>query len=134
MIVTQSCLTLCNPMEYSLPVSSVHGILQARILEWVAISWELPLCTSEKKWLFDQMGQIYLWVSRWYLQGGQDSNQGFSHHPHPGQVSSCLGNLSCLPTQWLLAFAGLPTLQKFLLRGVVPSGAEQGSPGPKKEN
>ena len=29
----QSCLTLCNPMDYSLPGSSVHGILQARILE-----------------------------------------------------------------------------------------------------
>ena len=33
----QSCLTLCNPMDYSLPGSSVHGIFQARILEWVAI-------------------------------------------------------------------------------------------------
>ena len=36
-LVTQLCLTLCNPMDCSLPVSSVHGILQARILEWVAI-------------------------------------------------------------------------------------------------
>ena len=35
--VTQSCPTLCNPMGYSLPGSSIHGILQARILEWVAI-------------------------------------------------------------------------------------------------
>ena len=31
----QSCLTLCDPMDYSPPVSSVHGILQARLLEWV---------------------------------------------------------------------------------------------------
>ena len=31
-----SCTTLCDPMDYSLPGSSVHGILQARILEWVA--------------------------------------------------------------------------------------------------
>jgi len=31
------CLTLCDPMNYSPPGSSVHGILQARILEWVAI-------------------------------------------------------------------------------------------------
>ena len=37
--VAQSCLTLCDPMAYSLPGSSVHGILQARILEWVAISF-----------------------------------------------------------------------------------------------
>ena len=35
----QSCLTLCNPMESSLPGLSVHRILQARILEWVAISF-----------------------------------------------------------------------------------------------
>ena len=33
----QLCLSLCNPMDYSLPVSSVHGIFQARILEWVAM-------------------------------------------------------------------------------------------------
>ena len=32
----QSCLTLCDPMDCSPPVSSVHGILQARILEWLA--------------------------------------------------------------------------------------------------
>ena len=37
MKVAQSCPTLCNPMDCSLPGSSVHGILQARILEWVAI-------------------------------------------------------------------------------------------------
>ena len=35
----QSCLTLCDPMDCSPPGSSVHGILQARILEWVAISF-----------------------------------------------------------------------------------------------
>ena len=35
--VTQSCPTLCNPTDYSLPGSSVHGILQLRILERVAI-------------------------------------------------------------------------------------------------
>ena len=37
--VTQSCLTLCDPMDCSPPGSSDHGILQARILEWVAISY-----------------------------------------------------------------------------------------------
>ena len=36
-LVTQSCLTLCDPMDCSLPGSSIHGFLQARILEWVAI-------------------------------------------------------------------------------------------------
>ena len=37
MLFTQSCPILCDPMDCSLPGSSVHGILQARILEWVAI-------------------------------------------------------------------------------------------------
>ena len=36
--VIQSCLTLCDPMDCSLPGSSLRGILQARVLEWVAIS------------------------------------------------------------------------------------------------
>ena len=35
----QLCPTLCNPMDWSPPGSSVHGILQGRILEWVAISF-----------------------------------------------------------------------------------------------
>ena len=37
-LVAQSCPTLCNPMDCSPPGSSVHGTLQARILEWLAIS------------------------------------------------------------------------------------------------
>ena len=37
--VAQSCLTLCNLTDCSLPGSSVHGIFQARILEWVSISF-----------------------------------------------------------------------------------------------
>ena len=36
--VTQSCLTLFDPVDHSLPSSSVHGIFKARILEWVALS------------------------------------------------------------------------------------------------
>ena len=38
-LLVQSCPTLCNPMDCSLSGSSVHGILQAKILEWVAISF-----------------------------------------------------------------------------------------------
>ena len=37
--VAQSCPTLCDPMDCSLPGFSVHGILQARILEWITISF-----------------------------------------------------------------------------------------------
>ena len=37
--VAQLCLTLCDPMDCSLPGSSVHGIFQATVLEWIAISF-----------------------------------------------------------------------------------------------
>ena len=37
-LATKSCLTLCDPMDYSPPGYSVHEVFQARILEWVAIS------------------------------------------------------------------------------------------------
>jgi len=39
--VTQSCPTLCDPMDRSLPGSSVHGIFQAIVLEWIAISFSM---------------------------------------------------------------------------------------------
>ena len=42
-VCAQSCLTLRNPMDCSLPGSSVHGIFQARILEWVAIPFSRDL-------------------------------------------------------------------------------------------
>ena len=45
--VTDSCPNLCSPMDSSLPNSSVHGILQARILEWVASSSPGDLPDSE---------------------------------------------------------------------------------------
>ena len=46
--VTQSCLTLHDPMGYSLPGSSVYGIFQARVLEWGALPSPLLSRVSEK--------------------------------------------------------------------------------------
>ena len=47
--VTQLCPTLHDPMDCSLPGSSTNGIFQARVLEWVAItfSWDAPLITAK---------------------------------------------------------------------------------------
>ena len=66
-LVTQSCPTLCDPMNISPPGSSVHGILHARILEWVATSFPSPFhvggliparlpgslssCNSDQQWV-----------------------------------------------------------------------------------
>ena len=58
--VTQSCLTLCDPMDCSLPGSSVHGISQARILEWVAISY-----SRVSSWPRDQI--CVSCIGRWIL-------------------------------------------------------------------
>ena len=48
--VTQSCLTLKDPMDCSLPGSSIHGIFQARVLEWGAIAFSA--------WLGDHYDQL----------------------------------------------------------------------------
>ena len=47
--VSQSCPTLCNPVDCSPPGSSVHGTLQARILEWVATSFSNYIHTHKIK-------------------------------------------------------------------------------------
>ena len=44
--VAQLCPTLLDPMDYSLPGSSVHGIFQARVLEWGAIAFSVYVCCS----------------------------------------------------------------------------------------
>ena len=44
----QSCLTLCDPMDRSLSGSSVHGIFQARVLEWGAIAFSVMVITYDK--------------------------------------------------------------------------------------
>ena len=44
--VAQSCLTLSDPMDYSLPGSSIHGIFQARVLEWGAIAFSLSVVSQ----------------------------------------------------------------------------------------
>jgi len=46
--VAQSCLTLSDPMDCSPPGSSNHGILQARVLEWVAIAFSGPALGGQK--------------------------------------------------------------------------------------
>ena len=52
--VAQSCLTLSDPMDCSLPGSSVHGIFQARVLEWVPSAFSLPTRNGRQKDLHAQ--------------------------------------------------------------------------------
>ena len=63
---TQSCPTLCNPMDCNLPHFSVHGIFQARVLEWVAISF--PRGSSQPRdgtWVSHIVGRRFtIWATR----------------------------------------------------------------------
>ena len=72
------CLTLCDPMDCSLPGSSIHGIVQARVLEWVATSFST--CNSIDTIIISILQKIKLGSERlsnllkphsakWYIQG-----------------------------------------------------------------
>ena len=63
-LVVESCLTLLQPMDCSLPGFSVHGIFQARILEWIAISFSRGSSQPrDRTWVFCIAGRIFtLWA------------------------------------------------------------------------
>ena len=63
----QLCPTLCNPMNYSPPGSSVHGILQARVLEWVAMkpSFSGSSQSRDRIWVSHIAGRFFtIWATR----------------------------------------------------------------------
>ena len=72
--VTHWYLTICDPMNSSLPGSSVHGIFQTRILEWVAISYDgiKVICIKQKSYfeLWSCSGLVI-----WYSQGAGQPQQ-----------------------------------------------------------
>ena len=58
--VAQSCLTLSDPMDCSLPGSSIHGIFQAKELEWGAIAFSTGLTwTFYKPWVLNAQLTFY---------------------------------------------------------------------------
>ena len=64
-LVTQSCPTLCDFVDCSPPGSSVHGILQARILEWVAISFKGSFQPREGTQVSSTAGRFFtVWATR----------------------------------------------------------------------
>ena len=64
--VTQSCPTLCDPMHCSLPGSLVHGIFQARVLEWVAISFSRGSSQPRERTRVSQTASrhVTVWATR----------------------------------------------------------------------
>ena len=81
-LAAQSCLTLCDPTECSLPVFSVHVILQARILEWVAIPF-----SRGSSWPRDQT-QVSPITGRFFLLGTpiDEFICGIFYFPHVSDI------------------------------------------------
>ena len=113
--VTQSCPTLCNPMDCSLPGSSVHGIFQTKILEWVAIAftrrsswprdWTWVSHIVGRRFTVWATGKSFLiwgcWQFSWFPwspslhhENGQNGREEVSHY--------CWGHTSSLPVAWWL--------------------------------
>ena len=69
----QSCPTLCKPMDCSPPGSSVHGILQARILEWVAMPPPGDLPSSVQS-----LSRVQLFATPWTVARQGPLSMGFS--------------------------------------------------------
>ena len=81
----QSCLTLCDPIDSSPPGSPVPGILQTRILEWVAIS-------SSNAWRWKvkvkSLSPVRLWATPWTAAYRAPPSLGFSRQEYSSWVPS----------------------------------------------
>ena len=88
----QLCLTLCDPIDSSPPGSSVHGILQARTLEWVAIS-----SSNAWKWKVKvkSLSRVRLLATPWTVAHQAPPSMGFSRQEYwsgvPLPVKYCNG-------------------------------------------
>ena len=75
----QSCSTLCNPIDSSPPGSPIPGILQARILEWVAISF-----SNAWRWKVKakSLSRVWLWATPWTAAYQAPPSMGFSRQEY----------------------------------------------------
>jgi len=75
----QSCPTLCDPMDCSLPGFSIHGILQARTLEWIAISF-----SNAWKWKVNVklLSRVQLFATPWTAAYQAPPSMGFSRQQY----------------------------------------------------
>ena len=91
-VLAQSYLTLCDPVDCSLPGSSVHGILQARILEWVAISFSRGSSQLRDRTCVSCIGRriLYRWAT-WKAPERGPNAEAASKPWGPGDLlpSSC---------------------------------------------
>ena len=84
--VAKSCPTLCNPRDYSPSGSTVHGVLLARILEWVAISF------SKRNLLFCEVQ-----ARNYYVTLQDDSDLSFLAQPSNSAINTCAYGITVSP-------------------------------------
>ena len=121
----QSSPTLCNPMDFSLPGSSVHGIFQARVLEWVAISFSRGSSPQDRTQVSHIAGgRFTAWATREALKvkvkvsqlcPTLQAHRLYSPWDSPGQntgVGSCSLLQGIFPAQGL--HPGLPNYRQIL--------------------
>ena len=96
--VTKSCLTLCDPVDHSLPSSSVYGIFQARILEWAAISSSRESSQPRDQTHISYIGRQILY--HWATREAQNSTKEGKIQLYRNKVSTSYWNLlfSCILT------------------------------------
>ena len=105
----QSCLTLCDPRDRSPPGSAVPGILQARTLEWVAISF-----SNAWKWKVKvkSLSHVRLLVTPWTAAYQAPPSMGFSRQEYWSRVPSRSAVLHTTYTYFASSFVWLSYLKK----------------------
>ena len=93
--VTQLCLTLSDPMDCSLPGSSVHRIFQARVLEWVAIAHYHHINTTYDCFMCYQLFNLFFSAQVSKLQNAELIQQGYVElHLTTENISLTLNQMS----------------------------------------
>ena len=133
--VAQSCPTLCDPTDCSLPGSSVHGIFQAIVLEWIAIlvprnlhfSKPLPKNTLDRSGsqsrLCETLVQHFIWHQnpRWDAwPGSKESGSG-----HSKKISSVCSCPSLFLLSSVVGWNKLPSLSQYLSSKVFSSESQK---------
>ena len=93
-LATQSCPTLCDPKDCSPPGSSVHGILQARRLEWVAMPFSRGSSPPRVSWIAGRFFTVRVTSSfPQYEMGGNLQNLGWMQTRREAQLQVAGGNI-----------------------------------------
>ena len=114
--VAQPCLTLCDPMDCSLPDSSVYGVFQARILEWVAISFSRRF-SQPRDWtqvshivgrcfVSEPPGKLHIYLGSVKYSLGTIwppvENHRFKYFPRPNHLGISINFVNSLSHVWFV--------------------------------